>query len=123
MNILSLRESDAVAGVADSLCRLIEGHIESLRETRLGKSFNLEGVHFRLFKSDRNVIYRLRAESCWFLKIPRSGNQKMLRREILGAAAVTEALEGHPSYRHGFLSKRVRLVCRGARPTTERGLL
>ena len=57
----------------------------------------LDGVSFKLFQKDRNTIYRIqfareKTISHWFLKMSRSKNPEMARREILGAEVVRKAL-------------------------------
>ena len=105
MNILSLRESKAIAYEADLLCEIIDFHSQKLREVRLGRKVYLDGVSFKLFQKDRNTIYRIqfareKTISHWFLKMSRSRNPEMARREILGAEVVRKALASQTGYYH-----------------------
>ena len=105
MNILSLRESKAITNEADFLCEIIDFHAQILRKVRLGRKVYLDGVSFKLFQKDRNTIYRIqfareKTISNWFLKMSRSRNPEMARREILGAEVVRKALGSQTGYYH-----------------------
>lgn len=101
MNILSLHESENIAHEADSLCSLIDSHTAALREVNQGESFRLEDAFFQLFQQDRNTIYRIKKRFRWFLKMPHhSTDDEAIKREIIGAEIIRDALGTHPFYSH-----------------------
>jgi Ser/Thr protein kinase RdoA (MazF antagonist) len=85
-------------GEAERLCRLIDEHADSLRGAALGKRFTLDGATFRLFAVGRNTIYRVSAQSSWFLRLSRSGDVRFMDREQRGARAIGAAVGKLPEY-------------------------
>jgi hypothetical protein len=95
--LLSPRISEAKAE-ADWLCSIIETNAEDLTAARLGETFRLGDAFFRLHMRDRNTIYRVSGQFDWFLKLPPSGDARVIARERLGATMIGEVLGLKPEY-------------------------
>lgn len=85
LTILSVGENEAISRQTDTICLLIENHIDSLRSCALGKKGHLNGVSFELLQKGRNAVYRVTAkENIWFLKVVCSEHRKGIEGEIIG---------------------------------------
>jgi len=100
MNILSLKENNSIKIEADLICSIIESHAKPLREGNVGKRVNIDGIIFELFRSDRNIIYRIRSKFSWFLKMPCRGKVDGINREISGAAHIKKQFKLSGQYYH-----------------------
>lgn len=87
-----------VEAEADWLCPLIESHAEDLTAARLGHAFRLGDASLRLRAQDRNTIYRIAGRFDWFLKLPRSGDTRVMARERLGANIIGDVLGNKAEY-------------------------
>ena len=64
------------------LSSFVEAHYERLRD---GPAPKWPGsVKCRLIQRDRNAVYRLSGSQTWYLKIPRHGDDRVVRRELAG---------------------------------------
>jgi len=100
MNILSLQESDARAREANFLCHSIESRQEELRKAGIGGKIFIDNTIFRVVQADRNIVYRIKKDYSWYLKMPRSGVADPIIREIAGAESITNALAKEEGYLH-----------------------
>lgn len=66
---------------------VVKLHAIPLREARHGTRFTLEGLHFRLKRADRNVVYRVHGRHGWFVKLPVNPASTAIVREAAGIAA------------------------------------
>jgi len=98
MSILSFDESSPDALVADRICGVIDSHADALRRVELGRRFKIDGVAFRLYRADRNVIYTVHEGGRWFLKMPRDVDSHVIAREISGAERARDALRDCAGY-------------------------
>jgi Ser/Thr protein kinase RdoA (MazF antagonist) len=84
---------------------LIEDRSESLRTGQLGSEFPLDGSTFRLYRQDRNTIYRVSGRFEWFLKLSNGSDTGPITREQLGAGTVHQVLNGRPGYRGASVTR------------------
>ena len=67
------------------LVPIVERHISQLRSVDLGNRFRIGDCTFHLLQNDRNVLYKVKANQLWFLKIPRSKTaEEVIIRESIG---------------------------------------
>ena len=84
MSTSSSLESDVLQEEANELCAVIEAHLPMLRQATRSASFVLSGARFRLRQRDRNVVYRVKQRSRWFLKLTANATAAAMNREAAG---------------------------------------
>ncbi len=100
MNILSLQESDSMAREANFLCDCIESNQEKLRRGGVGSKVTIDKAIFRVVQTDRNVVYRIKKDFKWYLKMPHGGGAEPIYHEIAGAKRITNSLAKDKGYLH-----------------------
>ena len=100
MNHATMNDSNVAQREADQIGRIVADHADLLRDAKIRGRRRIDGILFRFFRADRNVIYRVAGQRRWYLKLPTRNIEDVVRREETGAAGATMALENEPHYRH-----------------------
>lgn len=100
MNILSLQESDSLAQEAKHLCHSIESRQEELRKAGFGRKISIDNAIFTVIQADRNIVYRIKKDHSWYLKMPHSGSAEPILREMAGAQNIINSLPTEEGYSH-----------------------
>ena len=101
MEILSLKEDLNISRQTDTICLLIENHVDALRGCKLGKKTRLNGVSCELLQKGRNAVYRLSNENdTWFLKIVCGDKRMGIEGEILGYQFIRQHFDKLGYYHH-----------------------
>ena len=96
--ILSVHEDLKTAPEADNICFLAEKHSEQLFNFKTNESIKIDNISFHCISSDKNIIFKVRGNSNFFLKY--SLKEEWVNREIIGARAVKATLAGFEGYKH-----------------------
>jgi aminoglycoside phosphotransferase (APT) family kinase protein len=83
---------------ADLLCRRVESDHAAFRKGNGGRSTGRDGARIRLVQADRNLVYRIRRQFSWYLKMPNHANSDVITRESCGAATLQRRIGDHPGY-------------------------
>lgn len=90
---------DSTVPEAEQIGRILAEHASQMRTAPSRGKRRIDGIEFRFFRADRNVIYRITGRHRWYLKLPTRKIANIVRREQSGAAGAAEALADDPCYR------------------------
>lgn len=100
MIVLSLKETEEIAGEADRLCRWTETNADALRNGKIADVQPCDGYDFKLLQMGRNAVYRLNGAMNWYLKLPCNGKPQGIQGEINGFDYVRTLFRDEAAYLH-----------------------
>jgi len=82
-----------------NLTESVEENLPHLRQVDLGSRFQLGQAQWQLLAgADKNVVYQIRAEETWYLKVSRVEPHEGIAREEESARLVRRVLENYPNH-------------------------